>query len=737
MFETSLNGARSFYGLAPNRKFAARKLSSGHAITLVVGGLLIALVHALSAHDYNLALESYRARSLEKAEKVDTAIEAAFNQIYQNIRTISMLPSVRGLDRHGTNLGSDARTSIHQIYNNLASNVAISELYIVPGDFDPDRIDPATGEGEAPILMFDELITAFPRDYAQHSESQAHIHTDGPKPEEEVEIFEYRQFRETMAWLRQRYPNAGKVRGMDVPFISGREVITCDNTEYNKTKNDADRKGLLFSVPFFDVYGNFKGTVSAIVRTNAIRRLLTSADYAIVNTADDYVAGASQGGQQGLSIDWVRQGKPDPQLLFSRVLPIAVNQGSGQWQLWVGHSNGEFLESSELAAIRNFRYVGYCASGLGMILGIGFWNWTVTRERRQAEIAQWRDLSNAAVEGLVVCRGDSLVASSRSFNETMGLGERGVDGMTISDLVHDDDVVDHLRSHNGKGLETDLFRIEGNKIPVEIISRAISYEGRPHRVLAIRDLRERKKAEERIAQQISELRDLLAQNEDLRERLQRSNESAASVNERIFRRIGSDLHDGPLQLLTFVLMRLHKFAPLVEAGGQRSIDELERMRESINDTLRELRSISSGLALPELDASTLENSIRLAVVAHEQRTNTTVNADVAPLPAEVPHALKICAYRFVQEALNNSYRHGDAKDQRVCARVANGIEIAVSDAGPGFSIKDVKGDRLGLSGLRARIEALGGTFEITSSPFEQTLLKAHFNLAKLHPHDVT
>jgi len=52
-----------------------------------------------------------------------------------------------------------------------------------------------------------------------------------------------------MEWLKQNFGEIGSVKGMNLPFISGGEVITCDNTDYDNTLNDADRKGIVVSVP--------------------------------------------------------------------------------------------------------------------------------------------------------------------------------------------------------------------------------------------------------------------------------------------------------------------------------------------------------------------------------------------------------------------------------------------------------------------------------------------------------
>ena len=68
-------------------------------------------------------------------------VEASFRQMYQGIRTIARLPTVRALEAESHSLHEDARVSAQEIYNNLAENLSVSELYIVPADFDPDRVD--------------------------------------------------------------------------------------------------------------------------------------------------------------------------------------------------------------------------------------------------------------------------------------------------------------------------------------------------------------------------------------------------------------------------------------------------------------------------------------------------------------------------------------------------------------------------------------------------------------------
>jgi signal transduction histidine kinase len=132
--------------------------------------------------------------------------------------------------------------------------------------------------------------------------------------------------------------------------------------------------------------------------------------------------------------------------------------------------------------------------------------------------------------------------------------------------------------------------------------------------------------------------------------------------------------------------------------------------------MREIRSICRGLTLPHIEAMTLPELLRSAVAAHEQRTGTTVSLSVPDSAPEIAAAEKICVYRFVQEGLNNAYRHARGVGQSVMAEIAGGtLAVSVSDKGGGFDAAVEPGGGLGLAGLRDRVESLGGAFEVKSS----------------------
>ncbi|MEZ2131294.1 MULTISPECIES: sensor histidine kinase [unclassified Sinorhizobium] len=220
-----------------------------------------------------------------------------------------------------------------------------------------------------------------------------------------------------------------------------------------------------------------------------------------------------------------------------------------------------------------------------------------------------------------------------------------------------------------------------------------------------------------LRQRIEDLSALLAQNEALRERVQRASQRATALNESYLRRIGADLHDGPAQLIAYASLRLDSKA-VISASTPTDIREQEiaAIKTSLDEAMQEIRTICGGLVLPQIETASLAEILERCVRAHQQRTGTDVDLSMSAPPAGLSPSAKICIYRFVQEALNNGFRHGGGAGQRVTQRVrGRQVSIEVADSGPGFDPDDVGPASLGLAGLRERIESLGGTFEISSA----------------------
>ena len=157
-------------------------------------------------------------------------------------------------------------------------------------------------------------------------------------------------------------------------------------------------------------------------------------------------------------------------------------------------------------------------------------------------------------------------------------------------------------------------------------------------------------------------------------------------------------------------------------------EEVATIKESLDEAIRDIRIICRGLILPHIETLSVSEAARRAVEHYQLRTGASVDSTIEPLNDEIPVAVKICAYRFIQEGLNNSWRHADGKGQRVEVKLLGSeITVIVQDAGHGFKAENASLLGLGLSGLRERVESLGGKFEINSS-FAGTTLTMFLNI---------
>ncbi|WP_162911185.1 sensor histidine kinase [Shinella zoogloeoides] len=209
---------------------------------------------------------------------------------------------------------------------------------------------------------------------------------------------------------------------------------------------------------------------------------------------------------------------------------------------------------------------------------------------------------------------------------------------------------------------------------------------------------------------------LAATNEDLRLQAERARLDANAANEELIGRIGLDLHDGPIQILSLLMLRLGRLRK--DGSARENAANAAVIEELTAGVIHELRVLSAGLVLPEIGDLGVGEAIRLAAERHENLTGTRVDVVFGDLPEHVTGALKICIYRIVQESLSNAFKHAGGAGQRVRAelRGAN-IGLQISDSGGLASeCRSPAGDgsRLGLRGIQSRVETFSGTLVIRS-----------------------
>ena len=231
-----------------------------------------------------------------------------------------------------------------------------------------------------------------------------------------------------------------------------------------------------------------------------------------------------------------------------------------------------------------------------------------------------------------------------------------------------------------------------------------------------------------LKSQLANAQALAEQNKKLRKAADHARMDATKSNETLLNRIGSDLHDGPVQLLSLLILRLGGGSSDPTKGSDLPKNAPQELHPSrlASQVLTELRELSTELVLPEIENISLEAALRVAVERHEYATGSVVSASYVGLPENVAYPLKICLYRVVQEGLNNAFRHASGLGQKVTASAdEKTITVVVSDAGPGLVRAEgasVHTRPLGLQGIRNRVEAFGGSVQFQQRSGNDTQL---------------
>jgi len=246
-----------------------------------------------------------------------------------------------------------------------------------------------------------------------------------------------------------------------------------------------------------------------------------------------------------------------------------------------------------------------------------------------------------------------------------------------------------------------------------------------------------------LGEKVDQLTALLAQNEQLHERVNRAAARTMALNEQFLRNIATDLHDGPGQGLALASMRIESLAEVCgncghSAGGSRTVTEdFHTIHIALQSALADLRAILRGLQLPEIEKSTVAETLQRAVDDHRHKTGVAALLECDHAPEEAPLPVRITLFRVLQESLANGFRHGGGCNQRVLVIGSAGrLEVVVADAGKGFDPKGLKADgHFGLDWMRERVELMGGSFEVDSATGRGTKVRVSMPLSQLEHHD--
>lgn len=194
-------------------------------------------------------------------------------------------------------------------------------------------------------------------------------------------------------------------------------------------------------------------------------------------------------------------------------------------------------------------------------------------------------------------------------------------------------------------------------------------------------------------------------------------------------RIARDLHDEVGAMLSTVKMSIKRVERKLAQEGQEP--PLSEATEMLDSAIGSVRAISHDLLPPSLEALGLGPALAQLAAKTAEMSGTPFNCVAAVDLPRLPIRAELTLYRVVQELIANSLKHGQAatRQLRIC-QAGQRLEIAFRDDGVGCDLKSITGSGggLGLQGMASRVEALGGTLKLESSPgrgFSAVILVVH------------
>lgn len=190
-------------------------------------------------------------------------------------------------------------------------------------------------------------------------------------------------------------------------------------------------------------------------------------------------------------------------------------------------------------------------------------------------------------------------------------------------------------------------------------------------------------------------------------------------------KIARDLHDGPVQGIlgaTFTLQ--YMIEDTKDAAFRKGLQDVQ---EALHEQVSSLRGFAGELRPPTL----MTFGLVKAVYEHlrgiqEKHPEIAVDVEAQPEDLPLPEETRMTLYRIYQEAMNNILRHAQASQVHIRLTEEDGhVRMEIRDNGVGFTPPEewmdlARHGHLGLVGMRERVEAIGGEFEMNSREGEGT-----------------
>jgi PAS domain S-box-containing protein len=252
-------------------------------------------------------------------------------------------------------------------------------------------------------------------------------------------------------------------------------------------------------------------------------------------------------------------------------------------------------------------------------------------------------------------------------------------------------------------------RSNGTEFPLESTISHSMIGGKLQMTAVLRDVTERRKTESTLRTVNTQLRELSANLQNVRE------------EER--KRFSRELHDDLGQRLTGLKLSLSWMASRLKEGKPTAVSDVDEMRHQMDAAIGSVRRIAAELRPRVMDDLDFKEALTWQTQEFFKHSGIQIELDLRAAEKVTEDGLATALFRIVQESLTNVVRHAAADKVVVSLLYANDqLTLAIRDNGRGFDWEGTAGG-VGLVSMRERCGAIGAVFKVNSYPGAGTLIE--------------
>ncbi len=320
------------------------------------------------------------------------------------------------------------------------------------------------------------------------------------------------------------------------------------------------------------------------------------------------------------------------------------------------------------------------------------------------------------------------------FNDAMctitGYSREELGAKTFLDITHPDDVdADWSAARRLRNGEIETYfrekryiRQDGTAVWTHLtVSLQRDAQGRPQNFISIvQDIQSRKEAQAQMLRLAEDLeRRVEARTRELavsQDKLRALTTDLNLAEHRIRQKLATDLHDYLAQLL--VLSRIKLGQAKLEEVSPSAAQAMTEVQQVMDQALSYTRTLVAQLSPPVLNEFGLPMALRW--LADQMQRELTVTLELETETLLLPEEQSVLLFQSVRELLMNIVKHAATAEAKiVVSQVDGALRITVSDQGAGYELGTTEtglAPGFGLFSIRERMKALGGEFEVHSTP---------------------